>query len=203
MKCHWQGAVMLLLFSLSNGSIVADVSDNVRDKDGRIIPPTTSQQQGLIHQNTVPKDFKTEIIVPDAKARSRAKKIVEFYKLLESNPTIANVRKYVSDDYIQHSWFLPDGPQPLAMLFSTSAAQYPAKIDVHKIIVVGDWAMAHVNFRNLDHGAKGDLGMAAVDMYLFGPDGKIVEHWDVIQNVPKLAPNPNGMFVKLFKGGRQ
>ncbi|MEM7746836.1 MAG: ester cyclase [Pseudomonadota bacterium] len=163
-------------------------------------PPTTSQDQGFNYRNSIPQNFKTEIIAGNDKDRARAEQIVEIYKVLESKPTIENIRKYVSDNYIQHSSALPDGPQPLAMLFSYSVAKFPnAAIDVHKIIVVGNWAMAHVNFRNLETNDPKDLGVAAVDMYLFGPDGKIEEHWDVLQSVPTHAPNPNGMFLKLFK----
>lgn len=86
------------------------------------------------------------------------------------------------------------------MLFKGSVDEYPVAIDVHKVIVVGDSAMAHVNFRNLDNDSPDDMGMAAVDMYLFDAEGKITEHWDVLQLVPSHAPNPNGMFVTLFEG---
>ena len=97
------------------------------------------------------------------------------------------------------STMLPDGPQPLAMLFASSVKQYPVAIDVHKVAVVGDFAMAHVNFRNLDTADPADLGIAAVDMYLFGEDGKVVEHWDTLQNVPTHSANPNTMFLKLYE----
>ncbi|MEM9355461.1 MAG: ester cyclase [Pseudomonadota bacterium] len=189
--------VLLLQLFVTNSAIA-------QNSTGRIQPPRTSQEQGFNHRNTIPKNFKTIIIAGNDKDRARAELIVDIYKVLESNPSIENVRKYVSDNYIQHSSALPDGPQPLAMLFSYSAAKFSnAAIDVHKIIVVGDWAMAHVNFRNLETNDPRDLGVAAVDMYLFGPDGKIEEHWDVLQSVPTHAPNPNGMFLKLFKDNKK
>ncbi|MEL7281355.1 MAG: nuclear transport factor 2 family protein [Pseudomonadota bacterium] len=163
-------------------------------------PPTRSQEQGLIHRNVVPKDFTTHIMANTEEDRARAERIIEFYELLSSQPTIDSVGDYVSDRYIQHSSQLPNGRQPLAMLFKGSTDEYPVAIDVHSVIVVGDSAMAHVNFRNLDNDAPNDLGMAAVDIYLFDADGKITEHWDVLQTVPSHAPNPNGMFVRLFEG---
>mgnify|MGYP001795185616 FL=1 len=86
------------------------------------------------------------------------------------------------------------------MLVKGATDQYPVAIDVHRVIVVGNSAMAHVNFRNLDNDDPNDMGMAAVDIYLFDSEGKIVEHWDVLQTVPSHAPNPNGMFVRLFEG---
>ncbi|MEM1194708.1 MAG: nuclear transport factor 2 family protein [Pseudomonadota bacterium] len=152
---------------------------------------------------SVPQDFETHIFVSDQQGAERARQIIEIYKILESGPTVEQVRQYVSDGYIQHSTMLPNGPGPLASLFASSAAQYPSAIDVHKVAVVGDFAMAHVNFRNLSTADSADLGIAAVDMYLFGQDGKIVEHWDTLQNVPTHSANPNTMFLKLYGGESQ
>lgn len=165
-------------------------------------PPTKSRDQELTYLQSVPKEFETHIFVADTQGAQRARQLIEIYKILESGPTIEKVRKFVSDDYIQHSTMLPDGPQPLAMLFATSAKQYPLAIDVHKIAIVGDFGMAHVNFRNLRTEDPADLGIAAVDMYYWGEDGKIVEHWDALQNVPTHSANPNTMFLKLYKGGK-
>ncbi|MEL6322674.1 MAG: nuclear transport factor 2 family protein [Pseudomonadota bacterium] len=165
--------------------------------------PTKSSDQELTFLQSVPTNFETHIYVADEEGARRAQMIIDIYKLLETGPTIEALREDVADGYIQHSTMLPDGPQPLAMLFSSSAKQYPVAIDVHKVAVVGDFAMAHVNFRNTDTADPDDLGIAAVDMYLFGEDGKIVEHWDTLQNVPTHSANPNTMFLKLYKGDEQ
>lgn len=165
--------------------------------------PTKSSDQELNFLQSVPTNFETHIYVADEEGAQRAQMIIDIYKLLEAGPTIDALREYVADGYIQHSTMLPDGPQPLAMLFSSSTKQYPVAIDVHKIAVVGDFAMAHVNFRNLETADPADLGIAAVDMYLFGEDGKIVEHWDTLQNVPTHSANPNTMFLKLYTGDEQ
>jgi predicted SnoaL-like aldol condensation-catalyzing enzyme len=154
----------------------------------------------MTHEQSIPKNFKTHIFVADAQGQSRAEQLIEIYKILETNPTIENVSKHIADNYIQHNVMIPNGPQPLAMLFSQSTSQYPIKIDVHKIAIVGDFGMAHVNFRNLDNDDPDDLGTAAVDMYYWGQDGKIVEHWDVLQSVPARSANTNTMFLKLYDG---
>ncbi len=162
-------------------------------------PPTKSQEQAMNKRNFVPKDFKTEIIICDESDRKRAEDLIKVYKILEDEPTHENLLPYIADNYIQHSTSVPDGRMPLSMVFSATVAEYPCEIDVHKIIVVGDWAVAHVNFRRMDTSEPDDLGIAAVDMYYFGPDGRIQEHWDVLQTVPTFSVNPNGMFLKHFK----
>ncbi|MEM8509524.1 MAG: nuclear transport factor 2 family protein [Bacteroidota bacterium] len=160
-------------------------------------PPMTSSLQKMNKVNTVPKNFKTEIIAVDAEGQARAQKILALYKVLANQPTIEKVLQYVREDYIQHSPMLPDGPQGLAMFFHGLNAQYPVTIDVYRIMVIGDWAMAHVNFRNLDTEDPNDLGNAGVDIYTFGPDGRLSEHWDAVQGVPTYSVNPNGMFLRV------
>lgn len=162
--------------------------------------PTTSQEQEMNNRNTIPENVKPLIIASTAADRARAEQLIEVYEILSSDPSPEKLSRYISDPYIQHSTMVPDGYIGLAMVFSATVDQYPAEIDVHRIMVMGDWAMAHVNFRNLDTTASDDLGTAAVDIYLFGPDGKIVEHWDVLQTVPTHSVNPNGMFRQVYKG---
>ena len=77
---------------------------------------------------------------------------------------------------------------------------------VHKIIAVGDYVFAHVNFLNLLSDDPADTGIAGVDIYRFDADGKAAEHWDTLQWVGSpsdsarwLAPslprvNSQGMF---------
>ncbi|MEM8919560.1 MAG: nuclear transport factor 2 family protein [Pseudomonadota bacterium] len=150
-------------------------------------------------RNIVPENFETHIILGDESDRPRAEFILRLYEVFATNPTGETLSEFLSDRYIQHSTSVPNGRNPIAMLFASSVAQYDVKIDVHKVMVVGDWAMAHVNFRNVDNAEPDDLGTAAVDMYFFGPDGRVEEHWDVLQQVPTHSANPNGMFVKLFE----
>ncbi|MEM8899303.1 MAG: nuclear transport factor 2 family protein [Bacteroidota bacterium] len=153
--------------------------------------------QGMNQVNTVPKNFTTEIIAVDDEGRKRAQKIIELYELLSADPKIESIKKYVRDDYVQHSPMLPDGPEGLSMFFHSIVSQYPVAIDVHRVMVIGDWAMAHVNFRNLNTNDPNDLGNAGVDIYTFGPDGKLSEHWDAVQGVPDHSVNPNGMFLRV------
>lgn len=184
--------ISLSLLSFSSLSSAEDAVDP-------FARPTKSQDQKMDKRNVVPTSFTTHIIAADDAGRKRAEKIIELYEVFATNPTGETLKPFLSDRYIQHSTGVPNGRNPIAMLFASSVAQYDVAIDIHKIIVVGDWAMAHVNFRNVDNAEPDDLGTAAVDMYLFGPDGRVEEHWDVLQQVPTHSANGNGMFVKVFE----
>ena len=61
--------------------------------------------------------------------------------------------------------------------------------EVKRIAIDGDLAFVHVRY--LDWGGKDTAG---VDIFRFDADGKIVEHWDVLQPVPATSNNSNSMF---------
>ena len=97
--------------------------------------------------------------------------------------------RFVVPDYIQHNPGLPDGREAavaaLAPKFSTPGARF----DVKRIIVDGDLAVIHLHGRT----DPATAGGAVADIYRL-KDGKIVEHWDVIQPIPASARNPHPMF---------
>ena len=115
--------------------------------------------------------------------------------------------KFVSPSYVQHNPIIPDGSLALGQFFGKVTRERPrARVVVHKIIAVGDYVWAHLNFLNLFTDDPNDTGIAGVDIYRMNAEGKAVEHWDTLQLVgdaknsaPLLGPNipranPNGMF---------
>jgi predicted SnoaL-like aldol condensation-catalyzing enzyme len=115
--------------------------------------------------------------------------------------------KFVSPSYIQHNPIIPDGSLALGQFFGkVTRERLRVRVVVHKIIAVGDYVWAHVNFLNLFTDDPNDTGIAGVDIYRMNDEGKAVEHWDTLQLVgdpknsaPLLGPNipranPNGMF---------
>jgi predicted SnoaL-like aldol condensation-catalyzing enzyme len=115
--------------------------------------------------------------------------------------------KFVSPEYIQHNPLIADGSVALGKYFGqVTRARAKARVIVHRIIAVGDYVWAHVNFLNLFNDDPGDTGVAGVDIYRMDADGRAIEHWDTLQLVgdpknsaPWVAPNvpranPNGMF---------
>ena len=115
--------------------------------------------------------------------------------------------KFVSPSYIQHNPIIPDGSLALGQFFGqVTRERLHVRVVVHKIIAVGDYVWAHLNFLNLFTDDPNDTGIAGVDIYKMDAEGKAVEHWDTLQFVgdpknsaPLLGPNipranPNGMF---------
>src|SRR5262245_47618813 len=115
--------------------------------------------------------------------------------------------KFVSPDYIQHNPLIADGSDALGKYFGqVTRERARARVVVHRIIAVGDYVWAHVNFLNLFNDDPDDLGVAGVDLYRMDADGRAIEHWDTLQligetrnSAPWIGPNiprvnPNGMF---------
>lgn len=92
----------------------------------------------------------------------------------------------ISGPYVQHNPLFPNGPEPLVG-FLKQAGSLPCEIK--RFCIEGDLAFVHVRYPNWagkEH--------AAVDIFRFDEDGRLVEHWDVLQAVPETAANDNTMF---------
>lgn len=96
---------------------------------------------------------------------------------------------YVVPDYIQHNPGVPDGREAAIALLQPMFSDRNRSFEVRKIIVDGDLAAIHI-FARPDPAAR---GAAVADFYRL-KDGKIVEHWDVIQPIPEKSANAHPMF---------
>jgi len=142
--------------------------------------------------------MKPLIISHDVKSKRNAEAVLAFYdEMINKKHAIQATEKYLVPDYIQHNPVIPTTAKALGELFnSVTGARKNLRVVVHHIIAGGDWVWAHVNFVNLYNDDLNDRGVAGVDIYRFNVDGKMVEHWDVLQEVPDpvKAANTNGMF---------
>jgi predicted SnoaL-like aldol condensation-catalyzing enzyme len=130
-------------------------------------------------------DEPKEAAVADLEQNKRT--VVEYYELAfnEHEPEEA-VEKYVGSRYIQHNPQAPDGPEA----FIAFVKAFPEiNVDIRRVIAEDDLVVTHgvVKF------TADDRGTVAVDIFRL-EDGKVVEHWDVLQPWPEESVNPHPMF---------
>jgi len=115
----------------------------------------------------------------------------EFYELAfnQHKPTEAS-KKYIGDKYIQHNPHVPNGAEAFYGYFEGYFKTHPeSHVVFSHVLAEGDLVVLHLNSK----ADKKDRGQAIVDIFRL-ENGKIVEHWDVIQDVPEKTASGNTMF---------
>ncbi|WP_322066487.1 nuclear transport factor 2 family protein [Burkholderia ubonensis] len=115
--------------------------------------------------------------------------VLTFYDRFFNQHEIA-AATVVADGYKQHNPYVPDGKQPFVSYFTGTFKDNPqSRARIVRSAADGDLVYLHVH--STEH--PGDRGQAVIDIFRV-KDGKIVEHWDVIQPVPETSANANTMF---------
>ncbi|MCB0640788.1 MAG: nuclear transport factor 2 family protein [Phaeodactylibacter sp.] len=121
---------------------------------------------------------------------------IAFYQTAYEGDPRKAVDLYVGDDYIQHNPLVGDGPEPFIAYFERLARDYPNKtIAFVRAIAEGDLVALHTHQVWLDINKE----YVTMDFFRFDANGKIVEHWDALQQIPAESLHHNTM----YKAGRQ
>ncbi len=117
--------------------------------------------------------------------------VLEFFDLaFVKREPVQVAKRYLGTSYTQHNPMAPDGAKVFPDLIGGLFAQAPeASFHLKRAIAEGDLVVLHYNMKMFPD----DLGQAVVDIFRV-EDGRIVEHWDVMQPVPAKSANTNGMF---------
>jgi predicted SnoaL-like aldol condensation-catalyzing enzyme len=125
-----------------------------------------------------------------AQMETNKKVVLGFYEAAINQKDFDAAAKFIGPRYTQHNPHAADGPQGLKAFLAFLRAKFPdAHSDVKRVFADGDYVILHVHSVL----TPGTRGRAIVDIYKL-ENGKIVEHWDVIQDIPEQAANSNTMF---------
>lgn len=129
----------------------------------------------------------------DAQEEANKKIVVDFYDKAINQKDFEAASKHLGDKYIQHNPLAADGPEGLKAFLEFAKANLATyRTDFKRVFADGDYVIVHAHARaNPDDPA--DRGSAVMDIFRL-ENGKVVEHWDVIQAVPEQAANQNTMF---------
>ncbi len=116
--------------------------------------------------------------------------IAQFVDLFYTKRSVrAAFEAYVAPDYVQHNPNIPDGREAAITILEPMFSRPDARFEIKRILVDGDLAAVHLHGKT----QPDSKGGAVVDLFRL-ENGRIVEHWDVIQPIPDHAINPHPMF---------
>ena len=123
-------------------------------------------------------------------SRTYTERAIAFYKMAYLGDPRTAVAQFVGDTYIQHNPLVGDGPAAFIEYFEKMSRDYPGKsIEFVRSVAEGDLVALHTH----QIWPEGDE-YVTMDFFRFDANGKIVEHWDSVQEIPAESVNGNPMY---------
>jgi predicted SnoaL-like aldol condensation-catalyzing enzyme len=110
--------------------------------------------------------------------------VVKAINELFGNRDVSALDRYWSTEYIQHDPHAPNGTGGLRALVEGLGESF--KLHMGMVVADGDIVMVHARY-------EGDPTLIAAEIYRI-EDGKIAEHWDVLQPEVTDTASGNPMF---------
>lgn len=165
--------IIPLLLALTSFCCIAQA------QSGTTKPLTVSQTKALL-----------QIQKRQAQEDANKKLVVTFYQRFFGDKDITAADQYLAPSYIQHNPFAATGREAVKKFFTpffANPAIPKSKIDIRRVAADGNLVWLHI--RSKTTGSE----RAVVDIFRV-QNGKIAEHWDVVQPVPEKSANNNTMF---------
>lgn len=187
-----QGDLVGVQARVSFGDDHAIVGDIFRFKDGQIIEHWDTTQKEVPQAETangnsmIDGGGDVDKYVSNMDLARNTMNAVEFFDKGIAGD-IETLKRLFGDEYIQHNPMVPNGIEPIFGFFKDSDGTL-GNVTVHQTISDGDLTMALVEYA--------DWGNGVIEIVRHDDNGKIVEHWDIVQKIPaaKDFAHSNGMF---------
>lgn len=126
----------------------------------------------------------------ESKEEMNKRVILDFYDKAINQKDFDAAKVHFGLRYTQHNPMAADGPEGLRAFLEILKKTNPQyRSEIKKVFADGDYVILHVHAK----ARPDDRGHAVVDIFKL-EDGKVVEHWDVVQPIPEKPANNNGMF---------
>ena len=122
--------------------------------------------------------------------KHKAELVMEFYQKFVIECDLSVGPRFIGDPYIQHNAVVDNGLEGVKVFVKELERKYPEMTyEFKRVLVDGDYVLLHSHVIT----KPGQRGVSVFDLFRLDGD-KLVEHWDVIQNIPEKSLNGNSMF---------